>query len=83
MSQLKTIRNQQAEKCRVGLNHKLFSAASDYFCSLDHPEWNAIYNATPDDYHHDLMLILKRWCDHEENKMLARFDRRVVSGGPL
>lgn len=42
MPQLKTLRNQQAEKCRVGLNHKLFSAASDYFCSLDHPEWNAL-----------------------------------------
>ncbi|MDX2123244.1 hypothetical protein [Aeromonas media] len=83
MSQLKTVRNQQAEKCRVGLNHKLFSAASDYFCSLDHPEWNALYNATVDDYHHDLMVILKRWCEHEEAKILARFDRRVASGGPL
>ncbi|MDX7845992.1 hypothetical protein SJR91_00040 [Aeromonas caviae] len=83
MPQLKTLRNQQAEKCKIGLNHKLFSAASDYFCSLNHPEWNALYNATHDEYHHDLMLILKRWCDHEENKMLARFDRRVVSGGPL
>ena len=83
MQTLKTKRNQQTDKCRIGLNHKLFSAASDYFCSLDHPEWNTLYNTTSDEYHYDLMIILKRWCDHEENKMLARFDRRVVSGGPL
>ena len=83
MSQLKTVRNQQTGKCRVGLNHMLFSAASDYFCSLNHPEWNVLYNATPDEYHHDLMIILKRWCDHEEAKILARFDRRVANGRPL
>ncbi|WP_421191078.1 hypothetical protein [Aeromonas jandaei] len=83
MSQLKTIRNQQTEKSNVSLNHELFSAASDYFCSLNHPEWNALYNATPDEYHHDLMIILKRWCNHEENKMLARFGRRVMNCSPL
>ncbi len=83
MSKFKTERNQLAEQCKKGLNHQLFSAASDYFCSLSNPEWNALYKATPDEYHHDLMIILKRWCDHEENKMFARFDRRVVSGGPL
>lgn len=83
MTPLKTERNQLTDKCNVGLNHKLFSAASDYFCSLNNPKWNELYHATPDEYHHDLMIILKRWCDHEETKMHARFDRRVASGGPL